>query len=126
MDEDRMSYVMSSIYDMVEACNLSNDLEEYVNRYKVAEIFYKSGLLKDDEYDSICAYFKEDDEVFESILNKTADLDKMYQDRLDQIESFLFGGTSEEAISGIIQWIESPDCDKGDLIRLKEAIGKYM
>jgi hypothetical protein len=126
MDEDRMSYVVGSIYDMVEACNLSDDMEEYVDKYKVAEIFYKSGLLRDDEYDSICDYFKENDRVFESIVNKTADLDKMYQDRLDAIESFLFGGTSNEAISGIIQWIESPDCDKGDLIRLKEAIEKYV
>ena len=133
MDEDRESYILRAIYDTVEATrivedfeDLAEDLEEEVDKYSIANRFYIAGLIKAIEYNHLCERFKKDDELWESIVNKTADLDQLHRERLDQIEAFLFGGTSSEAIDGIIQWINSPDCSKRELVRLKEAIDKTL
>jgi len=48
------------------------------------------------------------------------------EDWVDRIVGELYGTSSWIALSAIEKWMKSPDCDKGDLRRIKDIVDKYV
>jgi hypothetical protein len=125
MDEERKNYIVRAIYDLADVSKHDKYDVAYLLNGNITQ-YHIPPILSDEEYEEIISDFEKNDEVFESIINQTADLDQLHKESVDKVEAFLFGGSSETSMDGIIQWINSPDCPTRELVRLREAINKTL
>ena len=125
MEQDRKDYIVRAIHDLAEVSTHDKYDVAYLLNGNITQ-YHIPPILSDLEYEEIISEFEKNDEIFESIVEGNADLNQLHEDAVDNVESFLCGGTSRTSMDGIIRWINSSDCPERELLKLKKIIDKTL
>jgi hypothetical protein len=122
MDEDRKSYLLHSIWNMSSATDSLEDQELYLTYTNIAEIFYKAGLVSDDEYDELVKDFEENDSYLVKRMRGEIDPVKEREEWVENVVGVLCGCSSGVATDAIIEYCKCPDIYWKDRNMIKEFL----
>jgi hypothetical protein len=122
MDEDRKSYLLHSIWNMSSATDVLEDQELFLTYSNIAEIFYKAGLISDEEYDELVRDFDENEEYLVKRMRGEVDLVNEREEWVENVVGTLCGCSSSVATDAIIEYCKRPDIYWKDRDRIAESI----